>query len=460
MSTYFSKEPLQVERVETKFRRIVTDLPPPQSIGILSDLEKYEPRSMQGQPPVVWEKAEGFQVHDRWGNCWIDLSSGVLVANVGHGNTDIKQAIVRQVEDGSMFSYCYPTEVRARLVRKLVEISPPRFNKAFLLTTGSEATENVIKLARTYGQKAGGADKVTIVSFERGFHGRTMGAQLAGGYPAAKEWIGRTDSTFVQVPFPDGFHCIDTGFNVFERTLEEKGLAGGNVAAVMMESYQGGGASFAPRAYVQALRKWCSKNNALLIFDEVQSGFARTGKLFAFEHYGVEPDLLCLGKAISGSLPLSAVLGTDDIMNLYGPGSMSSTHGGNPVCCAAALANLEVLEKGDYIGKADNLGKVLFSAMESIRKRYASVIAAVHGKGLVCGLHIVNEGTNQASKEIAFATVKNCFERGVLLFAPVGYGEATIKICPPLCITEAALGEAIEVLEESLSIAVKEQKGR
>ncbi len=457
MDAEFPRIPQWVPKLSTRYRRIVTKLPVPESLPILARIEKYEPRSILGQPPVVWDRAEGFQVHDRYGNMWLDWSSGVLVANVGHANAAVKQAIIREVEKGLLFSYCFPSESRSLLAQRLTRLAPRGLGKVFFLTTGSETTENVIKLARTYGQKIGGNKKIVIVSFALGFHGRTLGAQLAGGYPEAKSWIGHLDPGFVQVPFPDGFRCKNVDFGSFEKSLAEQGIKLDEVAAVMMESYQGGGASFAPPAYVQALRRWCDAHRALLVFDEVQSGFGRTGKFFAFEHYGVDPDLICLGKGISGSLPLSGVLGRTEIMDLYGPGSMTSTHGGHCIACAAALANLEVLLQEHCVERAAASGDFLYSGLREIAQRYSPYIGALHGKGMVYGLHIVEAGSERPDGALAFEIVRRCFESGLLMFAPVGRGSATVKICPPLITTTEALAEGLQVLESAFAQACGRQ---
>ena len=449
MLSEFYRVPQALPMIATRYRRIVTPLPVPESLPILARIEKFEPRSLSGQPPVVWDRAEGFQVYDRYGNMWLDWSSGVLVANIGHGHEAVKEAILREVNKSLLFSYCFPTESRSLLAERLVQIAPRGLAKAFFLTTGSEAVENVIKLARTWGQKVGGSGKIAIVTFELGFHGRTLGAQLAGGYPEAKGWIGNLDPAFVQVPFPDGFRCRELGFKLFEQSLAEQGVEPREVAAVIMESYQGGGASFAPAAYVQTLRRWCDRHDVLLVFDEVQSGFGRTGKLFAFEHYGVEPDLICLGKGISGSLPLSAVLGRAEVMDLYGPGAMTSTHGGHALSCAAALANLKVLVAEGCVERAAAVGEVLRAGLREIAHKYAPFVGALHGKGMVHGLHIVEPGTERPDGERAFEIVRRCFESGLLMFAPVGLGGATVKICPPLIMTEDAVQEGLAVLESA-----------
>jgi 4-aminobutyrate aminotransferase-like enzyme len=307
MAGEYSLIPRAVPRVETPFRRIVTDLPVPESLGILKTLYAGEPIAMRGQPPIVWHRAEGFQVFDAWGNQWIDWSSGVLIANAGHGRQEIVDAIVAQASARLLTNYCFPSEIRARLVEKLISILPEPLRKVFLLTTGSEAVECAIKLCRTHGVKSGGRSKNAIVSFDKSFHGRTLGAQQAGGIPALKEWIVNLDGGFIQVPFPDGYRTPDTSFSLFERSLRENAIEPQNVAGVILETFQGGSAAFAPAAYMRDLRSWCTGHKALLVCDDVQAGFGRTGTLWGFEHYGIVPDLALFGKGISSSLPLAAV---------------------------------------------------------------------------------------------------------------------------------------------------------
>lgn len=448
--------PRNVPRIETRYRRIVTPIPVPESIPILQTLRRCEPRSMSGQPPVIWDRAEGVCVHDRWGNKWLDFSSGVLVTNAGHGHPKIREAILRQVEHGLLHNYCFPSEIRARLVEALAQRAPEPCKKVFLLTTGAETCECAIKLSRTWGLKIGGKQKITIVSFHNAFHGRTLGAQMIGGIPRLKEWIVNFDKDMVQVPFPDGFRCRDTSFELFERSLAELGVRPENVCAVITETYQGGDSSFAPPEYIQELRRWCDRYQALLVFDEVQAAFGRTGKYWGFEHYGVVPDLICCGKGITSSLPLSAIIGRPDVMDLYPPGSMTSTHTGNPVCCAAALANLQVIDEEGLVEHARQMGEILQPALRQLRKEFPDHIGTVHGKGLVASLHIVKPGGIEPDPELARRIVWRAVERGIMLFAPVGYMASSVKIAPPLPITEDAIQEGVAALREAIAEAIAE----
>jgi 4-aminobutyrate aminotransferase/diaminobutyrate-pyruvate transaminase/4-aminobutyrate aminotransferase/(S)-3-amino-2-methylpropionate transaminase len=452
MAKEFSLEPRPVPRVETKYRRIVTDFPAPESVSVLEKLLRYEPRAMAGQPPVLWDRASGFQVYDKSGNCWIDWSSGVLVTNAGHSHPKVVDAIVKQAQNGILHNYCFPQERRAELVEKLSGLLPDPLKKVFLLTTGSETVECAIKLCRTHGVKVGGRAKHIIVSFEKSFHGRTLGSQQAGGTPALKDWIVNLDRGFVQVPFPDGYRTPDTSFDFFLRCLQEAGVEAQNIAGVVMETFPGATAGLAPIEYVQKLRQWCTGHNILYVADEVQAGFGRSGRMWGFEHYGVVPDLACFGKGISGSMPLSAVAGPAHIMDLHPPGSMSSTHTGNPICCAAAMASIDVILEEKLVDNAARLGRILIERLRALQPKH-SFVGAVDGIGLVAAVNIVKPGTKDPDADLAWDIVRRCIEKGLLLFTPVGFGGAAVKICPPLCITEEALLEGLSVLEESFAEA-------
>jgi 4-aminobutyrate aminotransferase/(S)-3-amino-2-methylpropionate transaminase len=324
------------------------------------------------------------------------------------------------------------------------------------LTTGSEATECAVKLARTHGQRIAGRQKIAIISFGGAFHGRTLGAQMIGGLPALKHWIVNLDPDMHQAPFPDGFRVEDTSFELFLKALAEAQVPAGRVAGVILETFQGGSACFAPKAYMQALAGWCKEHQALLICDEIQAGFGRTGKLFGFEHYDIVPDLFCCGKGISSSLPLSAVIGRSEIMDLYGPAEMTSTHTGNPVCAVAALASIRKIVEGGLVKNAAEMGEALLGGLRAVAGCYPRIVGAVRGRGLVAGLHLVRAGTKEPDGDLAFAIVEKAFQKGLLLFAPVGFGGATVKISPPLTITREAILDGLAALRESVEEAAAE----
>lgn len=442
--------PRDVPKVATRYRTIVTPIPAPGSISILEVLRKHEPASMSGQPPVVWDRAEGFQVMDRWGNRWLDWTSGVLVANAGHNHPAVRRAIVEQANAGLLHNYCFPSEIRATLARELASVAPAGLSKVFLLTTGAETTECAIKLARTHGQGVGGRGKIHIVSFANAFHGRTLGAQMAGGIPALKQWIVNVDPSMVQAPFPDGFRNTDMSFEGFLAALKKQEVEPAQVAGVIAETYLGGTASFAPREYMQQLRRWCDEHQVVLALDEVQAGFGRCGTFWGFEHYGITPDLICCGKGITSGLPLSAVIGRPKLMDLYPPGSMTSTHTGNPVCAASALANLRAIIDEAIVDNAQRMGEILQAELRRVTAGFGARVGAVHGKGLVAAVQFVQPGGIDPDPEAAQSVVRRCVEQGLMLFSPVGPGGGSVKVCPPLVITADALSEGVAVLEDAM----------
>ena len=450
--------------VNTKYRRIISPIPVPESKHIINQLREYEPVSMSGQPEVVWDRAKGFNVYDRYGNKWIDFTSGVLVTNTGHGNETVSKAIIGMVQHGLLHNYCFPSEIRADLVKKLSDMAPAPLKKVFLLSTGSETAECAIKLARTYGTRKYGNHKKKIITFYDAFHGRTMGSLMAGGLPPAKSWIINIDPDFNQVPFPNAYihswadenaadYSDEVCFSHFLNALKEQNIKSEHIAGIMSETYQGGWGQLMPNGFAKLLRKFCDDNDIILILDEVQSGMGRTGKLFAFEHNNIVPDIICCGKGISSSLPLSAVIGRADIMDLYGPNEMTSTHTGNPVCCAAALANLNYLFDNHLIEKTFSLGSICRTFFKGLQEKYKDYIGCVNGIGLVWGILFVKKETRDGDNALAKKIVSEAVQKGLLLFAPVGNG-ALIKICPPLVITEEALLEGLNTFDEAINEVV------
>jgi len=435
----FSIEPRKTRAIETPYRRIRTAIPHPDSLPVLNALRENESRSMRGQPPVVWHRTSGFQIEDAFGNKWVDWSSGVVAINAGHNHPRIVRALQDYIASGApLMTYCFPSEVRAKLAEKLVAIAPKELDRVFLLTTGSEAVEVAIKLARTHGVRMN-PRKRYVVSYEGGFHGRTYGSQLAA---TPMEWLD-ANPYFIRMPFPGSIDTKDKRFDVFIARLKERNIAGDEVAGVLAETFQGREAKLMPIAYAQALRTWCTDHQAALIFDEVQAAFGRTGRLFAFEHYGVVPDLVCCGKGITSSLPLSAVLGRAEYMDQYGAGEMTSTHTGSPLPAVAALASIEAIFEDKLVERAAELGPYLLAELQRIAAPYRDRIE-VGGVGLVAAMLFFNNREELApDADAAFRFCEECLLGGNLFFAPVGKGYGAIKFCPPLCITKGAIDDAL-----------------
>ena len=440
---HFSMTPVNVPKIDTKYRKIVTAIPPESSIPILNELRKYEPASMSLELPVVWDRAEDFQVFDESGNCWIDFCAGTFVTNAGHRNPKICNAISEIVNNNFLHNYYFPSKIRAKLVKKLHDMTPVNLDKVFLLTTGAETTECCIKLARVYGRKIN-PKKIGIVSFVGAMHGKTLGALMVGGKTKEKHWIVNHDPDMHHLPFPKD-SSGDEVFHENMKQLEQSGVDLSTIAAFMVESYQGWGALFYPKNYIKALRKWADDNQVIVIFDEIQAGFGRTGKLFAYEHYEVEADLVCCGKGISSGLPLSAVLGRSELIDV--DPSLNSTHGGNPVCCAATLASLELLESENLIVESERKGVILKQELTRIKNHFPSRIE-IFGRGLVFAIHVRKSSTNELDVELVDKIIEKAMQQGVLL---IRTGTGTIKIGPPLTISDDALIEGVSVIEEIIS---------
>ncbi|PIP16510.1 MAG: aspartate aminotransferase family protein [bacterium (Candidatus Ratteibacteria) CG23_combo_of_CG06-09_8_20_14_all_48_7] len=438
----FALEPKEFPPVETPFRRVKTKIPVPESVPFFKRLWASEPRSMHCEPPIIWEKARGVNIFDPYGNKWLDWSCGVLVTNVGHNHPKIIKALQTYLKSGGpLHSYIFANQARAKLVEKLLSIVPKELDRVFLLTTGSEAVEVALKVSRTAGIRQN-PKKRYVISFEGGFHGRTYASQLAGGALGGGEWVDQ-NPYFIQIPFPGSIETKDKSFSFFEKSLQGAGIKPEGVSAVISETFQGREGKLMPKEYALSLRKWCDHYKTALIFDEVQAGFGRTGKLFGFEHCGVVPDLFVCGKGISSSLPLSAVIGKSAYLDLYGPGEMTSTHTGSPLPAVAALASIETLLEENLIRNADRLGKYLQEQLKKITAPYQNRID-VGGCGLVAGMLFFQDRQSlKPDPESAFRFCKSAVGSGNLFFSPVGKGRGTIKFCPPLCITREAIDDGI-----------------
>jgi 4-aminobutyrate aminotransferase/diaminobutyrate-pyruvate transaminase/4-aminobutyrate aminotransferase/(S)-3-amino-2-methylpropionate transaminase len=444
---------VDVPRVETRHRRIATPQPPPQALPLLKELSRFEPVSMTwDQLPVVWDRAEGHTVSDAWGNRWIDFTSGIFVTNTGHSHPRVLAAMRAMIDNKLVHSYYFPTAVRAKLTRLLVEAAPAGsgIEKAFLLTTGSETTECALKLCRLRG-RAISPTKLKMICWTNAFHGKTLGAQTMAGRAGAKAWIGALDPNIHHLPFPypwdaDGKLSGAERFEKDMKALLATGIKPGDVAGFLLEPYQGWAALFYPKDYVQAARAWADKHQALLCFDEVQSGFGRTGKMFAHEHFGVKADVICCGKGISSGVPLSAVLSRAEILDV--DPSLNSTHSGNPLCAAAGAATLEVLKDEKLAERAAALEPKVRERLEKIQKRFPKIVGHVFGRGLLWGLLLNGGKPGVWDVNLSDRVTEAAINKGLLL---IRTGVGSIKLGPPLTIAEDALMEGIDVIEEALA---------
>ena len=439
--------PHVTSKVESRWRRIVTPIPVPESLPLLHRLRTAEPLSMAGMPPIVWREAEGFLVRDPYGNQWIDLTSGIVLANAGHSHPKIIAAIRNAIEERLLATYAFPHEPRLRLAEALVRLSPIPNSKAMLFSAGTEATEYMISLMRKRGRKLR-PDKVGILSFRRNYHGRTLGAKLASDM--GQDGIERNLEHNVQVALPE-YGPIQEGsdedlFDEVLSDLDQQGVDADRLAGAILEPAPGCITEPLPKPFAAALADWARRYEILLGFDEIQSGCGRAGTFFAGEQTGVTPDLIALGKGLTSSLPVSAVLGPAEIMDLAMPGEMSSTHSGNPVCAAAALANLQVIEEEQLVAASARTGTHVLERLRSLEAEFPHRLRAVRGAGLFISIHFRN---NDGSPAIEFADdlALRAVRSGVLMFTT---GRGYLKFTPPLSIDPDAADEAVDVLRSSL----------
>jgi 4-aminobutyrate aminotransferase-like enzyme len=460
----FAKDPVNVPKVSTRYRTIQTAIPAPGTTEIFDQLHKYESRSMHGQIPIVWDRAEDFSVWDHAGNRWIDFTSTIFVTNVGHANAHVVERLQAVIDQRLLHSYTYATRIRAEYLKKLIESTPKNFEKAFLLSSGTEATECAVKLMHMNAQKIGKSRSV-VVSFEGAMHGRTLAPAHMGGSQASRAWIGEESQIFSRINYPYFWDLEERGVSGAEQfekdvaALKARGLdPKRDIAGMIVESYVGWGAVFLPQDYAQAMAKWCKDNDILLCFDEIQAGFGRTGKLFAYEHYGVEPDMIAIGKGMGTCVPLSGVLSRAEIMDLPDVGSMSSTHSANPLVCAAGLATLEEIESRDIVAEAARKGDLLHRELEKLRRRFPDRIKRVIGKGLVAAVIVVDPKTGAPDADLGNHACEIAMRKGLIL---VHTGRESIKMGPPLTIADDAIVEGVEVLGEAIAeaIALKQKAG-
>jgi len=436
--------------IKTKNRFIHTVIPAPGTKGLFKSLSKVESRSMHGQMPIAWDKAKNFNIFDIAGNKFIDFTSTIFVANIGHSNPRLIKYIKLALSKNFLHSYAYINKIREKYIKKLILFAGKNFQKAFLMSAGTEATEAALKLMRMHGQKQG-KRKLGIICFEGNWHGRTMGAQMMSGNIKQKEWIGYQDPNIYHLPFPYPWILKNNESEKFLidslKKIEKKINLKKDICGVMIETFQGWGAIYYPKEYVKLLFKICKKNNILITFDEMQSGFARTGYKFGYEYYGVKPDLICCGKGMGGGIPISGVIGKKNIMDLPEVGNMSSTHSANPLACYAGLAVLEEINKKKLLQNTKDKEKILFKKLNQIKDKFPKEILYVQGKGLIAAL-IFNLRSKNNVKKILKSIVEECLKNGLLV---VYTGRESIKIGPPLTITKEALIEGINILDQAIT---------
>jgi len=439
--------------------KIIVEPPGPKAREIIEKDSRLIMQSFTRWYPLVVDTAEGAIVKDVDGNVYIDLNSGLAVVNVGHRNPQVVAAIKRQVDKlihYSLTDFYYPEAVEA--AEKLVAIAPvPKPAKVFYTNSGAESIEATIKIARGHAR----GTRPYIIAFLGAFHGRTYGAMsLTASKPIQRKSFYPLVPGVIHVPYPYPYRCPfnaetpkecgEAVLSYIEEWVFGKLVDPNEVALIIAEPIQGeGGYIVPPDNFWPGLRRLADKHGILLASDEVQAGFARTGKWFAVQHWGVEPDLAAMAKGIANGLPLGAVVGRAEVMDLP-PGSHANTFGGNPVALAAFMAVADYIERERLLDRVTRLGEEILRYFRDLAAE-APLIGDVRGKGFMIGVELVKDrDTKEPAKEELAQILMRSFKRGVLVIAA---GASTIRIAPPLTIEEELLFKAIEIVGEEVKRA-------
>lgn len=393
------------------------------------------------------DKASNAELWDVENRRYIDFASGIAVLNTGHRHPKLLAAIERQMARFTHTAYqIVPYESYVELAERINAITPGKHaKKTALFSTGAEAVENAIKIARA------ATGRSAVIAFSGGFHGRTMmGMALTGKVVPYKVGFGPFPGEVYHAPFPVALHGISTqdSLNTLQ-SLFKADVDPKRVAAIILEPVQGEGGFYpAPADFMQALRSLCDQHGILLIADEIQTGFARTGKLFAMDHYDVVPDLMTMAKSLAGGMPLSAVCGRADIMDAPAPGGLGGTYAGNPLAVASALAVLDVIQEEKLVERAQRLGQQLKERLSALRKAVPQ-IADVRGPGAMVAVEFMKPGTHEPDLDFTKQVQARALEKGLLLLSCGVYGNV-IRFLFPLTISDALMDEALAILESAL----------
>ncbi len=438
----------------------IPNLPGPKARAMIERDNKVISPSYPRGYPFVMDHGRGSEVWDVDGNRFLDFMGGIAVTSTGYSHPKVVKAIQEQAEKFIHISSDFYHENWIRLAEKFNEIAPFEEDAlSFMTNSGTEAVETAIKLARYHTKRS------NFIGFTGAFHGRTMGAvtftaskaKYHGGFYPLMNGV-------THAPFPNPYRPTlerrkgeDYGQAVvryIEDDILSQILPPKDVAGILVETIQGeGGYIVPPDGFYPALRKLCDKYGILMILDEVQCGMGRTGKWWAIEHFGVEPDMITSAKGIASGMPLGACVARKSVMD-WAPGTHGNTYGGNPVSCAASLATIDLIEK-EYLKNAVEVGAYALDALEEIKSRHPS-IGDVRGKGLMIGVEFVKDReTKEPASELTELVVNKGFERGLLMLS---CGRSVIRVAPPLCITKSEMDEGLKIFEDALTVAEKEMK--
>jgi len=434
-------------------RRLVTAIPGPKSTEALKRRTEATSGGLGMAIPVVIERASDAILLDIDGNQIIDLGSGIGVTGVGNSAQRVVDRVIEQVQ--AFTHTCFtvaPYMNYIEVCEKLNAMTPGSHKKkSLLVNSGAEAVENAVKIARHYTKRA------AIVVFEHSYHGRTnLTMALTAKNMPYKEGFGPFAPEVYRVPMPYSFHWVGDQATISQDAIEmvthkiDKEIGAHNVAAILIEPIQGeGGFIVPPKGFLPALAKYSKDNGIVFIADEVQTGFARTGHMFAVEEEGVVPDMVVTAKGIAGGLPLAAVTGRADVMDSVHASGLGGTYGGNPIACAAALGAMETMEEENLVARARHIGEILGSSLRDLAKKYP-VIGEVRGRGAMQAIELVEPGTKNPNTAAMNAVVKYCQSQGVLVLTAGTYSNV-VRFLPPLVITDELLKDALSVLDDAFA---------
>ncbi|MGB7283810.1 MAG: 4-aminobutyrate--2-oxoglutarate transaminase [Candidatus Acidiferrum sp.] len=438
--------------------QIRTEIPGPRSRALMARREAAIPRGPANATPIFAASADGAVIEDVDGNRYIDFAGGIGCLNVGHRSSSVLSAIREQLEKHLHLCFAVtPYEGYVAVAEKLNSLAPGNFaKKTILLNSGAEAIENAVKIARAYTKRP------AVICFEDAFHGRTLlTMSLTSKTHPYKAGFQPFASDIYRIPFAYAYrNASGTTSADFAHHLEDafkRSVAPETVAAVIAEPVLGeGGFIIPPRDYFQLLQNICRKHGILFIADEVQSGFARTGKWFASEHFGIEPDLITMAKSLGGGMPIAAVTGRAEIMDAPGLGSLGGTYCGHPLSCAAALAVIETIEKDGLLARSAAIGEQFERRARGWQKKWP-LVGDVRGLGGMCAIELVRDADTLEPADIETKDIaKYCYEHGLILIS-AGTFNNVIRILVPLVVTNEQFSEGLDVIESALA-AVAERK--
>ena len=411
------------------------------------------PRGVATATPIFADRAENGEIWDVEGKRYIDFGSGIAVTNTGHRHPKVMAAVMTQMERFTHTAFQVTGyDLYVQLAERLNALAPIRSAKTIFFTTGAEATENAVKVARAHTGRPG------VIAFTGGFHGRTLLTMAMTGKVAPyKTGFGPLPAGIFHCPFPIAHHGVSSEDSLLALDhIFRADCAPDQVAAIVIEPVQGEGGFYqAPKPFMQTLRKLCDQHGILLVADEVQTGFARTGKLFAIEHYDIEPDLIPIAKALGGGFPISGLIGKAEIMDAPEPGGLGGTYSGSPIACAAALAVLDIIADEKLCERANTIGALMVKRLEAIRRSNGSVpIGDVRALGAMVAFELVKErGGHDPAPEAIKPVTSAALDKGLILLS-CGYYANTIRLLAPLTIAEEHLAQGLDILEGSLGRSV------